>query len=172
MTNGDDPISSSTKADPATTVRRRERPISSAMQGQNLGVIPDAQMSINTAEKVPEYEVGYARPPKHAQFQPGQSGNPKGRPRGVKSPFTLLREELQRKVTLRENGTVTTVTKLEAIMKRVVADTLSGKASQTRLLFALLHVFEAQDATVPDDRNLSHSDEELLRNLLKSFADE
>jgi len=115
--------------------------------------------------------VGYGKPPKHTQFQPGQSGNPKGRPRGSKSPFTLLREELQSKVTLRENGRVASVTKLEAIMKRVVADTLSGKPSQTRLLFALLHVFEAQDAAVPDDRNLSRADEELLRNLLKGFAD-
>ena len=83
-----------------------------------------------------------------------------------------MREELRSKVTLRENGRVTTVTKLEAIMKRVVADTLSGKASQTKLLFALLHVFEAQDASVPEDRNLSRSDEELLHNLLKGFADE
>lgn len=144
------------------TVRQRERPRPSTET-----VVP---ASSPPAEQ--PYEVGYGRPPKHAQFQPGRSGNPNGRPKGAKSPFTLLREELQSKVTLRENGRVTTVTKLEAIMKRVVADTLSGKASQTKLLFALLHVFEAQDANVPEDRNLSHADEELLRTLLKDFADE
>src|SRR5215213_6143909 len=27
------------------------------------------------------YEVGYRKPPRHTQFKPGQSGNPKGRPR-------------------------------------------------------------------------------------------
>lgn len=156
----------------AARVRQRERPTSQAMtkDRHHLGEGPLAQ--VPTTAKASEYEVGYGRPPKHSQFQPGQSGNPNGRPKGAKSPFTLLREELQRKVTLRENGTVTTVTKLEAIMKRVVADTLGGKASQTKLLFALLHVFETQDATVPDDRNLSHADEELLRNLLKGFSDE
>lgn len=147
---------------PSPAVRRRERP-------QPPIAAPVPAPSHPSEEP---YEVGYGKPPRHAQFQPGQSGNPNGRPKGARSPFTLLRQELQSKVTLRENGRVTTVTKLEAIMKRVVADTLSGKPSQTRLLFALLHVFEAQDAATPDDRNLSRSDEELLRNLLKGFADE
>ena len=27
-----------------------------------------------------KYEVGYGKPPKQSQFQPGQSGNPNGRP--------------------------------------------------------------------------------------------
>lgn len=27
-----------------------------------------------------DYEIGYKKPPKHTQFKPGQSGNPKGRP--------------------------------------------------------------------------------------------
>ena len=31
------------------------------------------------------YRVGYCRPPKARQWQPGQSGNPRGRPRGAKN---------------------------------------------------------------------------------------
>jgi hypothetical protein len=51
-----------------------------------------------------DYDVGYRKPPREHQFKPGQSGNPKGRPRGSKSFTTLLVEELGTKITIQENG--------------------------------------------------------------------
>lgn len=141
-------------------VRRRERP-----QPPADAVVPEASPASEQS-----YEVGYGKPPKHSQFQPGQSGNPNGRPRGSKSPFTLLREELQQKVTLREGDKVTTVTKLEAIMKRVVNDTLGGKVSPTKLLFPLLHVFEAQFATESEPNKLSSKDQEIVFAMLRGMG--
>ena len=44
------------------------------------------------------YEVGYGKPPKHTRFQPGQSGNPRGRPKGTKNLKTDLEEELSERV--------------------------------------------------------------------------
>ena len=41
-----------------------------------------------------DYEIGYGRPPKHTQFKKGQSGNPEGRPKGIKSLSTELDDEL------------------------------------------------------------------------------
>ena len=35
-----------------------------------------------------DYEVGYRKPPRAKQFQPGQSGNPRGRPRNNHSDCT------------------------------------------------------------------------------------
>ena len=32
-----------------------------------------------------DYEVGRGKPPLHTRFKPGQSGNPKGRPKGVRN---------------------------------------------------------------------------------------
>ena len=41
------------------------------------------------------YRVGYGRPPKEYQFKPGQSGNPKGRPKNsFKSPLKRMLLEL------------------------------------------------------------------------------
>ncbi len=50
------------------------------------------------------YEVGYGRPPVASQFKAGQSGNAKGRPKGSKNLSTLLREEMDAKILVTENG--------------------------------------------------------------------
>jgi hypothetical protein len=35
------------------------------------------------SQRRPGYEVGYAKPPPYTRFRKGQSGNPKGRPKGL-----------------------------------------------------------------------------------------
>lgn len=77
--------------------------------------------------------VGYRRPPKAHQFAPGQSGNPKGRPPGSRNLRTIVAEELARKVTVREGGKKSSLSKGEILVKQVVSDALRGspKAIQT-----------------------------------------
>ena len=48
--------------------------------------------------------VGYGRPPRATQFQPGKSGNPKGRPKGSRSVADILREIIGQKIKVTENG--------------------------------------------------------------------
>ena len=47
-----------------------------------------------------DYEIGYGRPPKSTRFKPGQSGNPKGRKKGSKNTYSILRDILNQKVTV------------------------------------------------------------------------
>lgn len=68
---------------------------------------PPAASDDEDAGKTPsksEYEVGYGKPPKHTQFKPGNNANPKGRPKGAKSFWTEVDEELAAIVIARMGG--------------------------------------------------------------------
>jgi Family of unknown function (DUF5681) len=72
------------------------------------------------------YVVGKWRPPLSTQWKPGQSGNPKGRPKGAKNMMTYFRQELNRKISIKEGGIVRKVTSREAIAKTTVNLALKG----------------------------------------------
>lgn len=74
---------------------------------------PDETTPPDQSEAARDYEVGRGRTPTHSRFKPGQSGNPKGRPKGAKNLSTLIREKLQAKVPVREGGRVRHMSKAE-----------------------------------------------------------
>jgi len=84
------------------------------------------------------YEIGYRRPPPSGQFQKGTSGNPQGRPKGSKNFLTLLEQELAQKVVVNENGRRKTVTRLQAMVKRMVAGALQGEPKAVLTLVDIL----------------------------------
>ena len=49
-----------------------------------------------------DYKVGYGKPPKKNRFKKGESGNPRGRPKGAKSRRPALPEERLRAIVLKE----------------------------------------------------------------------
>lgn len=77
------------------------------------------------------YEVGYGKPPRRTQFKPGQSGNPRGRPRGQQNLSTMLKEALNEKVTLREGDRKRKVPKALAILLRILNSALQGEPKAT-----------------------------------------
>lgn len=73
-----------------------------------------------------DFEVGRGRPPKHSQFKPGQSGNPKGRPRGSANASKIVERALNRKVSVRKGGKKQTMSTLQAITESQSVKALQG----------------------------------------------
>ncbi|CEG06953.1 hypothetical protein BN961_00334 [Afipia felis] len=113
-----------------------------------------------------EEEVGYGKPPRAHQFKPGQSGNPKGRKKGVKNEATIMHELLQHKVTLTERGKARQVTLLEAILRKLVEDCLKGNIRSTAFL---LNRFQASSMGEGSQTNISEDDNAVLEAYIKEF---
>jgi hypothetical protein len=84
------------------------------------------------------YEIGYRRPPVSGRFKKGKSGNPKGRPKGSGNFVTILERELGHSIVMTENGKKKTITRMEAMVKRIVADALQGDRKALLTLFDIL----------------------------------
>src|SRR6267142_4230802 len=84
------------------------------------------------------YEIGYRRPPKSGHFKKGLSGNPKGRPKGSRNFLTLLDKELSQSIVVNENGKRKTITRLQAMVKRIVAGALQGDQKALLTLVEIL----------------------------------
>ncbi len=75
-----------------------------------------------------DYEVGYGKPPKEGRFKKGQSGNPKGRPKGHRNFKTDLLDTLKAPVQLKDKGRPRTVSTQQAALLRLREKALGGDA--------------------------------------------
>jgi Family of unknown function (DUF5681) len=70
-------------------------------EGAKLG--KGSQRPMETLPTGPgQYDVGYCKPPEASRFKPGQSGNPKGRPRGARNKMPALNDERLKAIIIRE----------------------------------------------------------------------
>ena len=83
------------------------------------------------------YAVGYGKPPQQTRFRPGLSGNRLGRPKKPKSIQEKFERELARKVTVREDGRVRKIPKIDLWVRRVIADAIKGSHQSSRILIEM-----------------------------------
>lgn len=92
-----------------------------------------------------EYEVGYGKPPKNGRFKKGQSGNPKGRPKGVRNFQTEVEDILRSKVTVTVAGKPKSIGTVTAALMRLKEKALKG--DQRALEGLLAYARERSSAT-------------------------
>ncbi len=116
-------------------------------------------------------KVGYRKPPTRTRFQPGESGNPKGRRKGSVNLKTDLRSELSERIHIREGERSLKVSKQRAMLKAMVAKALKGDARAATVVLMLVgRLFEPELAEeVPA---LTTDDQAILeRFLARRIAD-
>jgi hypothetical protein len=91
-------------------------------------------------------KVGYGRPPTHSQFKPGQSGNPKGRPKGTRKLASVVRAAMTERVTIVQNGKRKSISKLDAAMIQAANQAAGGDHRAMRMLFDLVRGIEMAEA--------------------------
>jgi Family of unknown function (DUF5681) len=99
--------------------------------------------------------VGYRNPPLASRFRKGQSGNPKGRPRGRRSelPYEAV---LGQKVIIRENGRERGVTAAEAFIMQLTKRGLEGDSAAARATIDAIGDIRNTDLSGPRLREIVH----------------
>lgn len=127
-----------------------------------------AAMTEPVSEPKPGYEVGYGKPPKHTQFKPGKSGNPKGKPKGSKSLSTIIKEEANKKIEIKEGGKVKKITKAQALVKSMIANGIKGDNKSASNALSMIGEIDAQTLENKDIQE-SYGKDDL--EVLKSHID-
>jgi hypothetical protein len=89
-----------------------------------------------------EYPIGYKKPPRHSQFQPGQSGNRNGRPKQAPTFAEVVTKNLRKKAKVKMGNEVLTLSMLEAMALKQISLAVAGNHRSTAIVLDSLKASE------------------------------
>jgi hypothetical protein len=115
-------------------------------------------------------EAGNCRPALSARFRPGQSGNPRGRPKRARGVAGLVAKALAEKVAATDaNGRKRTMTKLEAAVIQLVNAAVKGDRHSAQMVFNLFREDESRPAP-PAPKHSSGRDAMIVAEIVRRLS--
>jgi Family of unknown function (DUF5681) len=110
---------------------------------------------------------GYKRPPPRSRFKTGQSGNPKGRPKGGRNLKTDLTALLKQRVAIREDGELRQVSRQEAMLLSLFEKAVHGDIKASSQMFAMLMKMDIRDPAPQEPAVVTDNDRAIVEDFLR-----
>ncbi|WBL80354.1 DUF5681 domain-containing protein [Bradyrhizobium xenonodulans] len=114
-----------------------------------------------------DQNAGYKRPPVSRRFRPGQSGNPKGRPKGSRNLKTDLTSMMRKRVQIREDGEQRFVSRQELVLLRLFEQAAKGETKACTQLFNMIMKFEPKAGADGESAIVTDHDHEIIADFLR-----
>ena len=106
--------------------------------------MPPCYKETNGAGGSEAFARGYGKPPAHSRFTPGQSGNPKGRPKGARNRAaapghqenrlqSIILDEAYRGVPVNDGKRQVTIPMAQAVVRSLAVNAAKGSQRAQRL---------------------------------------
>ena len=116
------------------------------------------------------YKIGYRKPPVHSRFRPGQSGNPRGRRKGVRNIKTDVKRTLRMPLTVTEGGRKRKRSTQEAALMVLREKALRGDTRALNSLIELALRFNNDSTDTQQARALGADDKAILAAFVTEHA--
>lgn len=128
----------------------------------------DKDVGLGSMTDANNENIGYGCPPKATQFKPGQSGNPKGRPKKLSSIYAIVEKHLNKKIIAKESSQSVEITKIEALVIGLINGSLKQDPLALRTLMPILkEIAEKQTLNAKQENKKSEEDLKILKRFLE-----
>jgi hypothetical protein len=112
-------------------------------------------------------KTGYSKPPIATQIKAGQSGNPKGRPKGSKNLRTLIKQAADAKIVVQEGGRRKKVSKMDLAVTQMMNKAAQG---EPRFVHMALDQVRSAETELPGDNrtdDFAEADRRIIAQVLE-----